>query len=152
MQSESSSGVANNTPQQDEPWSYPADQTAEYPSRNHLDRGTLASFPSHTRQSGNEAETPRPITNAATNMKSESLSVVVNDTPTQDAPQSYPMAQIAEHLTEDPVTKEEFIPIFSAVTLKKKKKVLFAPMDFQDLTLDALFDSGALVSCISETD
>ena len=30
--------------------------------------------------------------------------------------------------------------------------MLFALMDFQDLTLDALIDSGALVNCISETD
>ena len=89
---------------------------------------------------------------AATNMQSESPSGAVNDTPTQDEPQSYPIAQIAEYLTKDPVTKEESIPIFSAVTLKKKKKMQFAPMEFQDLTLDALIDSGALVNCMSETD
>ena len=51
------------------------------------------------------------------------------------------MAQIAEYLTKDPVTNQECIPTFSAVTLKKKKKMLFAPMDFQDLTLDALIVS-----------
>ena len=68
---------------------------------------------------------------------------VVNDSPSQDEPQSYPLAQIAEFLTRDPITKEECIPIFSAVSLKKKKKMLFAPMDFQDLTLDALQDSGS---------
>ena len=28
----------------------------------------------------------------------------------------------------------------------------FAPMEFQDLTLDALIDSGAFVNCMSETD
>ena len=61
------------------------------------------------------------------------------------------MAQIAEYVARDPVTKEQCIPIFSAVTLKKKK-MLFAPMDFQDLALDALIDSGALVNCISEPD
>ena len=38
------------------------------------------------------------------------------------------------------------------MTLKKKKKMLFTPVDFQDLTLDALIDSGALVNCISETE
>ena len=68
---------------------------------------------------------------------------VVNDTPTQDEPQSYPMAQIAEYITKDPVIIRECIPIFSAVTLKKKKKMLFAPMDSQDLALDALIDSGS---------
>ena len=85
-------------------------------------------------------------------MQSGSLSGAENDTPPQDEPQSFPTAQIAEYLTRDPVTNEQCIPIFSAVTLKKKKKMLFAPMDFQDLTLDALIDSGALVNCISETD
>ena len=30
--------------------------------------------------------------------------------------------------------------------------MLFASMDFQELTLDALMDSGALVNCLSETD
>ena len=30
--------------------------------------------------------------------------------------------------------------------------MLFAPMDFQDLTLHALLDSGAFGNCISETD
>ena len=30
--------------------------------------------------------------------------------------------------------------------------MLFAPMDFQDLTLDTLIDSGALVNCMSEAD
>ena len=45
MQSESSPGVANDRPQQDEARSYPADQTAEYPNQNILDRGTLTPSP-----------------------------------------------------------------------------------------------------------
>ena len=85
-------------------------------------------------------------------MQSGSPTGAENDTPPQDEPQSYPTAQIGEYLTRDPGTNKQCIPIFSAVTLKKKKKMLFAPMDFQDLTLDALIDSGALVNCISETD
>ena len=152
MQAESLPGDANGTPPQDVPRSYPNDQAAEYPNQDHSGRGTRAPLSSNTRQSENEAENPRPITIAATNMQSESPSGAVNDTPAQDEPQSYPLAQIAEYLTRDPITKEECIPIFSAVTLKKKKKMLFASMDFQDLTLDALIDSGALVNCISETD
>ena len=117
-----------------------------------LSYNEASSSPSSPRsQSANEVEDPRPITTDETNMQSESPSGAVNDTPTQDEPQSFPMAQIAEYLTRNPITKEECIPIFSAVTLKKKRKMLFAPMDFQDLTLDALIDSGALVNCISET-
>ena len=153
MQSEFPSGAANGTPQQDVPKSYLPEQTAEYQRNN---KSPVREINVHTslssRQTGNEVEDPRPLNPATTNTQSGSPTGVANDTPSQDEPQSYPLAQIAEYLTRDPITKEECIPIFSAVSLKKKKKMLFAPMDFQDLTLDALIDSGALVNCISETD
>ena len=84
-------------------------------------------------------------------MRAESPSGDANDTPTQDEPQSYPMAQIAEYLRQDPITQETCVPIFSAIALKCKKK-MFAPMDFQYITLDALIDSGALVRCLLEAD
>ena len=152
MQPESQSGVANSTPQQDSSRSYPSEQTAEDPRQNHRARGTTSPLSQNDSQSENEVEDPRPIETATTNMQSGSPTGAENDTPPQDEPQSYPTAQIAEYLTRDSVTNEQCIPIFSAVTLKKKKKMLLAPMDFQDLTLDALIDSGALVNCISETD
>ena len=151
MQLESSPGAANDTPQQDETRSYPADQTAEYASQNYPDRGTLTPSPLPPGSPEMKSRTLHPsrVPQLTCNLKPPG---VVNDTPTQDEPQSYPMDQIAEYLIKDPVTNEECISIFSAVTLKKKKKMLFALMYFQDLTLDALFDSGALVNCISETD
>ena len=153
MQSEFPSGAANGTPQQDVPKSYLPEQTAEY-KRNNKSPVREINVPTSlsSRQTGNEVEDPRPLNPAVTNTQSGSPTGVANDTPPQDEPQSYPLAQIAEYLTRDPITKEECIPIFSAVSLKKKKKMLFAPMDFQDFTLDALIDSGALVNCISETD
>ena len=153
MQSEFPSGAANGTPQQDVPKSYLPEQTAEYQRNNKSPvRETNVPTSLSSRQTGNEVEDPRPLNPATTNTQSGSPTGVANDTPPQDEPQSYPLAQIAEYLTRDPITKEECIPIFSAISLKKKKKMLFAPMDFQDLTLDALIDSGALVNCISETD
>ena len=82
-------------------------------------------------------------------MRTESPSGDVNDTPTQDEPYSYPMAQIAEYLRQDPITQETCVPNFSAIALKRNKKILFAPMGFQNLTL---IDSGALVNCISDAD
>ena len=153
MQSEFPAGTANGTPQQDVPKSYLPKQTAEY-QRNNKSPVREINVPTSlsSRQTENEVEDPRPLNPAATKTQSGSPTGVVNDTPPQDEPQSYPLAQIVEYLTRDPITKEECIPIFSAVSLKKKKKMLFAPMDFQDLTLDALIDSGALVNCISETD
>ena len=153
MQSGSPSGAANGAPQQDTPRSYLPQQIAEYPRNNENPTRETNVYPSlSSRQTENEVEDPRPLTSAATNTQSGFPPGVVNDSPSQDEHQSYPLAQIAEFLTRDPITKEECIPIFSAVSLKKKKKMLFAPMDFQDLTLDALIDSGALVNCISETD
>ena len=62
------------------------------------------------------------------------------------------MAQIAEYLRKDPRTQKTCVPIFSAIALKRKTEKLFAPMDFQNLSLDALIDSGALVNRISEAD
>ena len=91
---------------------------------------SIASQDSH---SGNIVEDPRPITIDATNMQSGSLSGDVSDTPTQDEPRSFTINQVAENLTRDPITKETCIPIFSAITLKKKKKMLFAPMEFHEL-------------------
>ena len=152
MQPESQSGVANSTPQQDKSRSYPSEQTAEYPRQNHTTGGTPNPLSQNDRQCENKVEDPRPTETATTNMQSGSPTGAVNETQPQDESQSYPTAQIAEYLTRDPVTNEQCIPIFSAVTLKKKKKkMLFAPIDFQDLTLDAVIDSGALVNCISET-
>ena len=153
MQFEFPSGAANGTPQQDVPKSCLPEQTAEY-QRNNKSPVREINVPTSlsSRQTGNEVEDPRPLNPAATNTQSGSPTGVVNDTPPQDEPQSYLQAQIAEYLTRDPITKEECIPIVSAVSLKKKKKMLFAPMDFQEFTQDALIDSGALVNCISETD
>ena len=91
-------------------------------------------------------------TAAATKMQNEAPSGDVNDTPTQDEPQSYTIAQIAEYLTRHTITQETCVPIFSAIALQRKKKMLFAPIDFQDNTLDALIDSGALVNCMSGAD
>ena len=152
MQPETQPCVANGTPQQDKSRSYLSEQTAEYPTKNHTTKGEPTLLSRNDRQCGNEVEGPRPTETTATNMQSGSPTGAVNDTPPQDESQSYPTAQIAEYLTRDSVSNEQCIPIFSAVTLKKKKKMLFAPMDFQDLTLDALIDSDALVICISETD
>ena len=58
-----------------------------------------------------------------------------------------------KQLNEIAITQssEKCIPIFSAVHLKKKRKMLFAPMDFNNLSVDALFDSGALVNCLPES-
>ena len=40
----------------------------------------------------------------------------------------------------------------SAITLKKKKRMLFIPLDFENARIDALVDSGAYINVISERD
>ena len=74
MQPESQPRVANGTPQQDEPRSYPTEQAAEYPRQNHTVRGTPAPLSAVDRQSRNEVEDPRPTETATTNMRAESPS------------------------------------------------------------------------------
>ena len=60
--------------------------------------------------------------------------------------------QLHEIAITDPETSEKCIPIFSAINLKKKRKMLFAPMDFNNISVDALVDSGALVNCLPESE
>ena len=103
MQSESQPGIANDTPRQDEPRSYPTDQAAEYPSQNHTVRGTVDPLSSQGKQSENEVQDPRLSETATRNMRAESQSGDVNGTQTQDEPQSYPMAQIAGYFRQDPI-------------------------------------------------
>ena len=49
------------------------------------------------------------------------------------------------------VTKDQCIPLFSAFSLKVKK-MIFTPMCFNQTTVHALIDSGALVNCLSEAE
>ena len=72
--------------------------------------------------------------------------------PEQDEDWIHTNKQLNEIVITDPDTSEKCIPIFSAINLKKKRKMLFAPMDFNNLSVDALVDSGALVNCLPESE
>ena len=52
------------------------------------------------------------------------------------------------------ITKEEpaYIPLSTNLGPKYKKRMLYFPMDFGELTIDGLIDSGALSSAIPEAD
>ena len=54
--------------------------------------------------------------------------------------------------TSDNPAGEQCLPLFSAIALKQKRHMLFAPMDFQHFSKDALIDSGALVNCMPESE
>ena len=62
-------------------------------------------------------------------------------------------SQIEEQLVRDDISKELYMPLSSTIVLKRKKEMLYVPLDFENgLTIDALVDSGAYVSAIAQTD
>ena len=46
----------------------------------------------------------------------------------------------------------DYIPLMSAFALKKKKRMLFLPLDFNTVNIDALVNSGAYINAISGRD
>ena len=60
---------------------------------------------------------------------------------------------IEEGLVRDEQTNEVYLPLTSTVVLKRKQEVLYVTLDFENyLTVDALVDSGAFVSAITQDD
>ena len=60
-------------------------------------------------------------------------------------------SQIEERLVRDDITNELCMPLSSTIVLKRKKEMLYVPLDFENgLTKDALVDPGAYVSAISQ--
>ena len=58
-----------------------------------------------------------------------------------------------EGLVRDEQTNEIYLPLTSTVVLKRKQGMLYVPLDFENiLTVDALVDSGAFVSAITQDD
>ena len=47
---------------------------------------------------------------------------------------------------------DDYSPLMSAVALKKKKRMLFLPVEFNTVKIDALVDSSAYINAISERD
>ena len=60
---------------------------------------------------------------------------------------------IEEGLVRDEQTNEIYLSLTSTVVLKRKQEMLYVPLDFENnLTVDALVDSGAFVSAIAQDD
>ena len=56
-------------------------------------------------------------------------------------------SQIQEQLVRDDITNDLYLPLSSTIVLKRKKEMLYVPLDFENgLTVDAFVDSGAYVS------
>ena len=61
------------------------------------------------------------------------------------------ISQIEERPVRDETTNELYMPLSSTIVLKRKKEMLYVPLDFENgLTIDALVDSGAYVSAIAQ--
>ena len=60
-------------------------------------------------------------------------------------------SQFQEQLVRVDITNELYMPLSSTIVLKRKKEMLYVPLDFENgLTIDALVDSGAYVSAIAQ--
>ena len=60
---------------------------------------------------------------------------------------------IEEWLARDEQTNDIYFPLTSTVVLKRKQEMLYVPLDFENnLTVDALVDSGAFVSAMAQND
>ena len=67
------------------------------------------------------------------------------------SPPEITTSQIQEQLVRDDITNELYMPLSSTIVLKRKKEMLYVPLDFENgLTIDALVDSGAYVSAIAQ--
>ena len=67
------------------------------------------------------------------------------------SPPEITTSQIQEQLVRNENTNELFMPLSSTIVLKRKKEMLYVPLDFENgLTIDALVDSGAYVSAIAQ--
>ena len=63
------------------------------------------------------------------------------------SPPEITTSQIQEQLVRDDTTNELYMPLTSTIVLKRRKEMLYVPLDFENgVTIDALVDSGAYVS------
>ena len=67
------------------------------------------------------------------------------------SPPAITISQIEERLVRDDSTNEIYMPLSSTIVLKRKKEMVYVPLDFENgLTIYALVDEGAYVSAIAQ--
>ena len=67
------------------------------------------------------------------------------------SPPAITISQIEERLVGVETTNELYMPLSSTIVLKRRKEVLYVPLDFENgLTIDAFVDSGTYVSAIAQ--
>ena len=63
------------------------------------------------------------------------------------------ISQIEERLVRDDSTNELYMPLSSTIVLKRKKEMLYVPLNFENgLSIDVLVDSGGYVKAIAQKD
>ena len=92
--------------------------------------------------------------NSSTKTKNREQHVVTTpngDTTTPPLTTATPLFE--KGLVRDEQTNEVYLPLTSTVVLKRKQDMLYVPLDFENnLTVDALVDSRAIVSAIAQDD
>ena len=105
-------------------------------------------------QTGNEPVPFLDCSNNSTNTQNTEQHVVTThsgDKTTSLVTTATPL--IEEGLVRDEQTNEIYLPLTSTVVLRRKQEMLYVPLDFENnLTVDALVDSGAFVSAIAQDD
>ena len=105
-------------------------------------------------QTGNELVPFLDCSKNTTNTQHAEQHVVTTrsgDTTTSPLTTATPL--IEEGLVPDEQTNEIYLPLSSTKVLKRKQEMLYVPLDFENnLTVDALVDSGAFVSAIAQDD
>ena len=72
---------------------------------------------------------------------------------TNCAPLTITTPHIEERLVRDEKTSEFYLPLSSTVVLNYKNDMMYVPIDFgNDLTINALVDSAAYTSAISQNE
>ena len=119
--------------------------------QNHVD--TTEQLPEN--QTGNELVPFLDCSkNSSSNTQNTEQHIVTTpngDTITPHLTRATPL--IEEGLMRDEQTNEVYLPLTSTVVVKRKQKMLYVPLDFENnLTVDALVDSGAFVSAMAQDD
>ena len=85
---------------------------------------------------------------------------VQTNTKTLQSDKSNKQTEIEEENTDDrsvylhavDTSNQKYVPLSTNLWLKQKRRMLYFPMDFGELTIDGLIDTGALSSAIPESD
>ena len=102
-------------------------------------RSTPVQCPNHSKKQQNE-------------IQRKEIDMTIHDNGDENiSPPEITTSQIKERLVRDDITKELYMPLSSTIVLKRKKEMLYVPLDFKNgLTIDAPVDSGAYVSAIAQ--